>query len=232
MEQAAPDRVAAGLPRPRRLLRRHSVRDQVLRALRGALVGGELTVGVVYSAPALAERYGVSATPVREAMQLLAREGAVEVMPNRGFRVIERTERDLVELAEIRALLEVPVVLALARTIAPARWEALRPLAEATVTAAADGDFAAYAETDRAFHTGVLTLSGNMQLVEVAHDLHRRSQWPVASPTARRAGSGLRPADLLADATEHAVLLEALVSGDVGTVESLTREHFSGSPWV
>ena len=43
--------------------------------------------GELYSAPALAERYGVSATPVREAMQQLAGEGAVEVVPNRGFRV-------------------------------------------------------------------------------------------------------------------------------------------------
>ena len=48
---------------------------------------GELCPGEVYSAPALGERFGVSATPVREAMQQLALEGAVEVVPNRGFRV-------------------------------------------------------------------------------------------------------------------------------------------------
>lgn len=215
------------VPAERRLPERYSVRDQVLNALRSALVSGELRPGAVYSAPSLAERYGVSATPVREAMQLLAREGAVEAMPNRGFRVAERSARDLAELAEVRALIEVPVVLGLARTIAPERWEALRPLAAATVAAAARGDRAAYADSDRLFHCAMLELSGNHQLVAVADELHRRSQWPVSGPS--RTPS--RPAELLADATEHAVLLEALVAGDVVTVESLVREHFSGSAW-
>lgn len=215
-----------GFPAPRRMPERFSVRDQVLEALRAALVSGELRPGTVHSAPALAARYGVSATPVREAMQLLAREGAVEVLPNRGFRMVERSSRDLAELAEIRALLEVPVVLGLARSVPSDRWEALRPLAEATVTAAALGDRAAYAETDRAFHRAMLELSGNRQLVAVADELHRRAQWPLAAPHPLRP---TRRAELVADATEHAVLLEALVAGDVVTVESLVREHFSGS---
>ncbi|MDX6354397.1 MAG: hypothetical protein QOF98_1300, partial [Streptomyces sp.] len=88
----------ARVPGPR-LPERHSVRDQVLGALRGAIVSGALVPGSVHSGPALAARYGVSATPVREAMQLLAREGAVEVLPNRGFRISERSARDLAELA-------------------------------------------------------------------------------------------------------------------------------------
>ncbi|WP_199783200.1 GntR family transcriptional regulator, partial [Streptomyces alboniger] len=126
-------------PAARRTVRRNSVRGQILDALRAALVGGELTPGEVYSAPVLGERFGVSATPVREAMQQLAIEGAVEVVPNRGFRVVERGARELGELAEVRALIEVPVMLRLARTVPAARWSELLPLAEATVTAAAGG---------------------------------------------------------------------------------------------
>jgi DNA-binding GntR family transcriptional regulator len=210
---------------PRGVPERFSVRDQVLGALRGAIVSGELRPGSVHSAPSLAARYGVSATPVREAMQLLVRDGAVEVLPNRGFRIAERTARDLAELAEVRALLEVPVVLALARTLPPERWEALRPLADATVAAAALGDRTVYAESDRAFHRALLGLSGNLQLVAVADDLHQRAQWLPSVPRA-----ALRPAALLADATEHNVLLEALIAGDVRTVESLAREHFTSSP--
>jgi DNA-binding GntR family transcriptional regulator len=233
-----------------------SVRDQVLTALRAAIVGGELTPGSVHSAPALAVRYGVSATPVREAMQLLEREGAVEVLPNRGFRIAARTARDLEDLAEVRALLEVPVMLSLARTVPASRWAGLRPLADATVVAAARGDRAAYAESDRTFHRALLELSGNPQLVAVADELHRRAQWPPAvrgvraeraeRAVARGVGGGpapagagvsgagvaaLRPGALLADATEHGVLLEALVAGDVGTVEALAREHFAGAAW-
>ncbi|GAA3078066.1 hypothetical protein GCM10020254_22790 [Streptomyces goshikiensis] len=76
---------------PAQKVLRHSVRGQVLDALRAALVDGDLVPGEIYSGPALGERFGVSATPVREAMQQLALEGAVECLPNRGFRVLTRT---------------------------------------------------------------------------------------------------------------------------------------------
>lgn len=202
---------------------RHSVRGQILDALRTALVDGELVPGELYSAPALGERFGVSATPVREAMQQLALEGAVEVVPNRGFRVVRRSARELAELAEIRALIEVPVMLGLARTVPAERWAELRPLADATGLAAARGDRAAYAESDRAFHRAVLALAGNQQLLLVAADLHRRAQWPLSNaPVARHA-------DLVADAAEHSALLEALIAQNLTVVQSLVREHFTGA---
>lgn len=218
---AAMGPLASGVPAGRRSPRRHSVRGQILDALRDALAGGELTPGEVYSAPVLAERFGVSPTPVREAMQQLAGEGAVEVVPNRGFRVSRRSERELAELAEVRALLEVPVLLSLAQAIAPERWAGLRPFAEATAAAAAKGDRAAYLESDRTFHQTVLGLAGNQQLVIVADDLHRRAQWPLAC------GRVTRTADLVADAEEHMALLDALTARDLDTVESLTRAHFA-----
>ncbi|MFG2419941.1 GntR family transcriptional regulator [Streptomyces sp. NPDC048448] len=215
-----PPRAEAARP----VVQRASVRGQVLAALRTALVGGELVPGEVYSAPALGERFGVSATPVREAMQQLALEGAVEVVPNRGFRVVRRGTRELAELAEIRALIEVPVMLRLARTVAAARWAELRPLAEATVRAASTGCRATYAESDRAFHRAVLALAGNDQLVQIAEDLHRRAQWPlVGGPVSRGR------ADLVADAAEHTALLEALIVQDLPVVQSLVREHFAGA---
>nr|WP_279399431.1 GntR family transcriptional regulator [Streptomyces sp. APSN-46.1] len=202
---------------------RHSVRGQVLDALRAALVDGDLVPGEIYSGPGLGERFGVSATPVREAMQQLALEGAVECLPNRGFRVLTRTPRALAELAEVRALLEVPVMLRLARTVPAEAWAALRPAAAATTDAAAAGDLAGYADADRAFHREVLALGGNQQLVQVAEELHRRAQWPL--PGAPR----VRRADLIADAAEHSALLEALIAGDLPVVEPLVREHFAAA---
>jgi DNA-binding GntR family transcriptional regulator len=204
-------------------VQRASVRGQILDALRTALVTGELAPGEVYSAPALGDRFGVSATPVREAMQQLALEGAVEVVPNRGFRVIERGTRELAELAEIRGLIEVPVMLRLARTVPAGRWAELRPLAEATVRAASSGCRATYAESDRSFHRAVLALAGNAQLVRIADDLHRRAQLPlVGGPVSRGR------ADLIADAAEHTALLDALIAEDLTVVQALVREHFTG----
>ncbi|MFC9283563.1 GntR family transcriptional regulator [Streptomyces collinus] len=213
----------APLPRPR-VVQRSSVRGQILDALRTSLVAGELKPGEVYSAPVLGERFGVSATPVREAMQQLALEGAVEVVPNRGFRVVERGARELAELAEVRALIEVPVMLRLARTVAVERWAALRPVAEATVRAASSGCPATYAESDRAFHRAMLSLSGNEQLVQVADDLHRRAQLPLVGGPVRQ-----RRADLLADAAEHTALLDALIARDLDVVRGLVGEHFAGA---
>lgn len=208
----------------RPLVQRSSVRGQVLAALRNALVTGELAPGEVYSAPVLGERLGVSATPVREAMQQLAQEGAVEVVPNRGFRVVRRGTRELAELAEVRALIEVPVMLRLARTVTAGRWAELRPLAEATVRAAATGCRATYAESDGAFHRAVLALAGNEQLVQIAEDLHRRAQWPLTGGSVSRGR-----ADLVADAAEHTALLDALIAQDLPVVQSLVREHFTGA---
>ncbi|MEU2158473.1 GntR family transcriptional regulator [Streptomyces sp. NPDC019396] len=218
-------------PRPPvAVVRRHSVRAQVLQALRAALVSGEMTPGEVYSAPVLAERFGVSATPVREAMQQLATEGAVEVVPNRGFRVIEHDARELTELAEVRALLEVPVVLRLARTLPAARWSELRPLAEATTQAAATGDRAVYAESDRAFHRAILSFAGNGQLVGIADELHRRSQWPLLAPRTSHEPAQPPPrALLIADAAEHTALLDALIARDLTVVSALVHEHFAGA---
>ncbi|MFD9337658.1 GntR family transcriptional regulator [Streptomyces sp. NPDC060028] len=224
LEDRVHDTARARVPAQTRKVVRHSVRGQVLDALRAALLDGGLAPGEVYSGPALGERFGVSATPVREAMQQLALEGAVECLPNRGFRVLARTPRERAELAEVRALLEVPVMLRLARTAPPETWSDLRPAAEATAEAAATGDAAGYADADRAFHRAVLGLAGNEQLVRVSEDLHRRAQWPL--PGAPR----VRRAELVADAAEHAALLEALVAGDLAAVESLVRAHFRGAP--
>ncbi|MET9853184.1 GntR family transcriptional regulator [Streptomyces sp. NPDC006450] len=202
---------------------RHSVRGQILDALRAALLAGELTPGEIYSGPALGERFGVSATPVREAMQQLALEGVVECLPNRGFRVLTRTPGELAELAEVRALLEVPVMLRLARTVSAGAWAAVAPLAAEAEAAAAAGDAARYADADRAFHRGVLALAGNGQLLVVAEDLHRRSQWPLPGP--RR----IRRADLVADAAEHVAVLAALSTGNLPEAESLIRAHFTSA---
>ncbi|WP_189147362.1 GntR family transcriptional regulator [Streptomyces lacrimifluminis] len=219
-----PRTAPSGPARARPVVQRSSVRGQILDALRAALVGGELAPGEVYSAPALGDRFGVSATPVREAMQQLALEGAVEVVPNRGFRVVERGARELAELAEIRALIELPVLLRLAATVPAERWTELRPLAEATAQAASTGCRATYAETDRAFHRAVLSLAGNSQLVRIADDLHRRAQWPLVDTKADTSRSAL-----MADAADHGTLLDALTAGDVSAVQSLVRNHVTGA---
>jgi DNA-binding GntR family transcriptional regulator len=201
-----------------RVLGHRSLREQVSHALRAALVAGELRPGVVYSAPVLAAGFGVSATPVREAMLDLAKEGLVEVVRNKGFRVTELSDTDLDQYTEIRALIEIPVVTRLARTAPRDALAALRPAAEAILAAARDRDLIAYVEADQAFHLGLLALCGNQHLVEVVGDLRNRSRLYGLN---RLADAG----HLASSAEEHLVLLDSLLAGDAEAVERHMRAH-------
>ncbi|MFI6284036.1 GntR family transcriptional regulator [Streptomyces sp. NPDC051018] len=197
---------------------RTNYRERVADALRAALVSGLLLPGEVYSAPALAGRFGVSATPVREAMLDLVKEGLVTAVPNKGFRVTEVSERQLDEYLHLRALIEIPTVTSLARTADPAAVEALRPVAAETVTTAATGDLVAYAAVDRRFHLDLLALARNAHLVEVAGDLRTRSRLHGLTALAEH---GL----LEASAGEHHALLDSLRAGDEKTVRRLMTRH-------
>src|SRR3954465_10695632 len=146
--------------------KKSSYRERVADALRAALIAGELLPGQVHSAPALAARFGVSATPVGEAMLDLAKEGLVDTVPNKGFRVTAVSERQLDEYTHIRSLIEIPTTVGLATSADPAALEVLRPVAEEIVTSAASGDLIAYVEADLRFHLGLLALAGNAHLVD------------------------------------------------------------------
>ncbi|TDD10908.1 GntR family transcriptional regulator [Nonomuraea deserti] len=197
---------------------RQSLREQVAHALRAALITGEMRPGVVYSAPVLAAQFGVSATPVREAMLDLAKEGLVEAVRNKGFRVTELSDRDLDELTEIRQLIEVPTVARLADSARAEEFERLRPVAEEIVSASERGDLLAYVDADLRFHVELLALCGNAHLVSVVRDLRTRARLYGLSQLSERG--------TLADsAREHLALLDALKSGDAAAVSQIMEEH-------
>ena len=93
---------------------RISLRERVAVSLRAALVSGRMVPGTTYSIPVLADQFGVSATPVREAMLDLVSEGIMAAVPNKGFRVVALSDTDLDEITALRRLLEVPTVVSLA----------------------------------------------------------------------------------------------------------------------
>ncbi|GAA3837644.1 GntR family transcriptional regulator [Streptomyces phyllanthi] len=212
----APRTGAPALPALGGLKRSH--RERVADALRAALIAGELRPGEVYSAPTLAVRFGVSATPVREAMLDLAKEGLVDTVPNKGFRVTAVSEEQLDEYTHIRSLIEIPTTAALATTADPADLEALRPVAQEIVTSAATGDLIAYVEADLRFHLGLLSLAGNTHLVEVVRDLRRRSRLYGLTALAK-AGR------LEKSAEEHLELLDALLAEDTETARKVITQH-------
>ena len=200
------------------VVHRRSFRDQVRRALEAALVAGELKPGELYSAPALGERFGVSATPVREAMLDLVKDGFVIAERNRGFRVVGMSERDLDEISRIRLLLEVPVTAELATTISPDVLDRLGAVADDIVAAAARGDLIGYLDSDRIFHVELISQAGNDRLTELVDRLRLQT---------RLFGLGalVESGRLVASAQEHHELLAAMRSRDRRATKTLIRSH-------
>src|ERR1700729_3816352 len=153
-----------------------SLRDQVRRSLEAAMVAGELEPGELYSAPMLGELFGVSATPVREAMLDLAKDGFVVAERNRGFRVVEMSEDDLDEISQIRLLLEVPSTVQVAKIIESEVLDELSAIADTIVTAAARGDLIDYLASARRFHALLISKLGNDRLTDLVDRMRRQTR--------------------------------------------------------
>lgn len=201
------------------LTARRNLREEITQTLRAAVISGELRPGVVYSAPSLAVQLGASATPVREAMLDLAKEGLIDVVRNKGFRVTELSEKDLDDLCQLRALIEVPTVRRIAELKpAPAVLERLRGLAAGIEDAAGRRDLIAHVTLDMEFHLGLLALAGNPHLVETVRSLRMRSRIYGLRGLAERD-------ELVPSSREHAELLDLIAAGDVAGAERLMDQH-------
>ena len=197
---------------------RTSLRERVAESLRAALVSGRMVPGTTYSIPVLAEQFGVSATPVREAMLDLVNEGIMAAVPNKGFRVVELSDEELDQITELRRLLEVPTVSALAGRLDTETLEDLHRRAEAVRACATKGDVVGYVEADRDLHLALLRAAGNDRLVELVGRLRDQSRLYGLE---RLAAEGV----LVDSADEHLRLLDALASDDSRAVEQVMTHH-------
>ncbi|WP_040805643.1 GntR family transcriptional regulator [Nocardia concava] len=195
-----------------------SLRDKVSRALRAAIIAGEMEPGVVYSAPTLGARFGVSATPVREAMQDLARENLISIVPNKGFRVTEVAEKDLDDITRIRLLLEPPVVREITPLIPDADFPHLRSLAEKIVEGAEGGDLVEYTAADQIFHLTLLGYADNPRLNALVSDLRDHTRLFGLASLAKKG-------QLVDVAREHLTIVDLLESRDQDAVERFLRAH-------
>jgi len=201
-------------------IRAGSLREQVSRALEAALVAGELQPGEIYSGPALGERFNVSATPVREAMLDLVKDGFVEVVRNKGFRVVEMSEADLDQISQIRLLLEVPTMASVALSITPSALDAMTPMADAIEEAAAQGDLIAYLDSDRRFHVELISTLENPRLTDLVDRLRRQTRLFGLNDL-------IQSGRLVASAREHHELLDLLRAGDADATAELMRGHIN-----
>lgn len=203
-----------------------SLREQIENQLSARIVAGEIPPGQVLTVPRLASDFGVSATPVREAMLTLTRRGFLAPIRNRGFAVTEVSRDELNELCEVRMLLEAPPMRHIAGRLDEAVAAELRMLAERIVEAGRAGLFAEFLAADTAFHLRVLEVSGNRTLLGVVREL--RQQTRLVGLAHLVESDALMPTAL-----EHAELVDLLVDGDGEGAEALMRRHIGhvGGVW-
>lgn len=201
-----------------RLSKQPSIRDTVTRALRSAIISGEMQPGRVYSAPSLGEEFGISATPIREAMLDLVREGLVVAMPNRGFRVTEVSSHDLDEVTELRLFLEPPAVEKATPLIPESEFSRLRSQADDIVAAAERGDLVEYLSADSDFHLGILQHAGNARLVTLVQSLRSQTRLFGLSEMLERG-------QLANSAREHHTIMDAIEERDAAKARALVFAH-------
>jgi DNA-binding GntR family transcriptional regulator len=206
--------------------------DDIAVLIEEAIVSGELEPGSVLRQEQLSERFGVSRTPVREALRRLAALGLVSFVPNRGVRVRTLSHDELREAFLVRAALESLVTAEAARRVTP---ELLEELDEA------EKRFTRLTKELRSREPGVDRRSLAAEWMRANHEFHdvlyRAADMPyveMVAKAARRTFSGpavWAPTDEQLDRlyernqAEHRAIRQALLAGSVQGVGELAREH-------
>jgi GntR family transcriptional regulator, rspAB operon transcriptional repressor len=195
-------------------------RDRVFQQVRTDILNCELKPGEELREADLAKRYGVSKTPIRDAMQKLEHEGLVDIEPRRGHRVRPISMRDAEDILELRAILESAVVGKVARTASAEDLASLDQLRSADV-----GSVDSFAEYNRLFHTTLAAMSGNRRLAEeTVRVMEFYDRLAIVSLTlyAREGGFDGPLAD-------HNSIIDALQARNGRLAGRLVREHVERS---
>lgn len=154
-----------------------SLSDQVVSRLQRKILSGEIAIGSWLRHGAIAEEFGISRTPVREALRILAAQGIVTIDANRGARVNGQSSQDIREIGEVRAELE-----GLAATLACDRmddeqlaemtdsWQSFRT----TLDEPTEQQAKAWVVANERFHSVIMESAGNPHLAATIRDLRRK----------------------------------------------------------
>jgi GntR family transcriptional regulator of gluconate operon len=194
-------------------------------ALRRAIILGELPAGVHLEEPALAEKFGVSRIPIREALSRLSHEGLVRLEPRRGAFVIGATEEDIYDLYELRTLLEAHAVRRAADRVDREQIARLQVFVDQMRAALRERRPQDIARADVNFHQHIVIAAGSRRLLATWEQI------------VGLVGAMLGIADTyLPNMTEpvesHQLILAALERRDQDEAEVLVRRHLERAPAI
>jgi DNA-binding GntR family transcriptional regulator len=195
-----------------------SLHDEAVARLRDLITDGSLEPGSKVSEKALCELFGISRTPLREALKVLATEGLVVLRPHRGARVAEFSSKELAELFPVMGALEgLAGELACAR-ITEAELDEIRGHHRRMLALHSHGDRAGYFTANQAIHEAIVDAAGNTVLAAMYDSSRGR----------------IRPARLMANVTrerwdeavrEHIEILAALERRDGLRLRQILQDH-------
>jgi DNA-binding GntR family transcriptional regulator len=191
----------------------------LLDGLRALINQGELPPGARVPERALCERFAVSRTPLREALKVLASEGLVELLPNRGARIATLADEHLTHLFEVIAALEAEGGRLACERITPDALAEIQGLHYRMYAHFLRQELPAYFALNQAIHTAIIAASGNPVLVATYASLSGRIT------RARYMANRLHPDRWQSAMDEHAVILDALVRRDGATLGPLLARH-------
>lgn len=191
---------------------------QISKRIEDDIIYGVFSPGNKLDEKELCARYGVSRTPIREALKLLASEGLVEIRPRRGAVIPTADPMRLFEMFEVMAELEAMCGRLACRRITPEQTQAILQLHESCRDYMQSGDSESYYEANRLFHEAIYQASHNHFLIDQTIALHKRLH-PYRRLQLR---VGNRMENSFA---EHQAILEAIFANDEARTETLLRSH-------
>jgi DNA-binding GntR family transcriptional regulator len=192
--------------------------QEVAERLRQRIFAHELTPGTWIDEQKLAEQYGISRTPLREALKVLASEGLVELKPRRGCYVTEISRQDMDDIFPLMAMLEGRCAAEAVNRATQADIAMLKEVHERLEAAARDGRIDAFFEANQEFHKKIQELSGNRWLLSVIQDLRKVLKLS-------RLHSLSLEGRLQQSLDEHRLIMAALEAGNAVHAEKLMHDH-------
>jgi DNA-binding GntR family transcriptional regulator len=196
-------------------------REVAYERLKDALRHAELEPGEPLSEVGLSKLLGISRTPVREALQQLAQEGLVQVIPGRAVTVSSRSLKDMLDVVHMRSLLEPELARLVAERATLQQIEQLEASIRQMEQALEVDDYSAWSKADMLFHDTMHQACPNPLLGETIVLLRNRVHH-LANTDSRH-----NPARLAACTAEHRMVVNAVANHDTGEAERAMREHLA-----
>ena len=203
---------------------RETFKDKAYTALRNLIVSSDIyrsRTDIRLDERQLAQDFGISRTPVREAMVQLEREGFVRSVPRRGVYVVRKTKSEVIELIQAWAALESMAARLLTQSASDADIAGLRRMFTTFEGDKLHAKLDEYSEVNIAFHQTIIELSGNQVLIRLAENLFTHMRMIRGSTIGEddRVERSIR---------DHMNIIHALEARDTERAEDLVRQHALG----